>query len=210
MLKKEYKILLPFAGKPWKKFTFKEVKKLTKNKSESYVYGSLNSFVKDGILKRETLGNAVLYSLNMDEPKAGIYAGFALEYHARKKRHIPYKDIKKIADKIPYKNYIFIITGSYARGGQKKTSDMDVVVLIGDSCKPKKVYAELSQTCELNIPQIHLYVFKHSEFVEMLSNKEANYGKEAVKNCLVLTEGQVYLKLIKEAVENGLNSKYFY
>jgi len=43
MLKKEYQIIEEFVKKPWKKLTFKEVKKNSGKKSESYIYNSLNS-----------------------------------------------------------------------------------------------------------------------------------------------------------------------
>jgi len=80
MLKKEHQILEEFVKKPWKKFTFKEVKKLSGKKSESYVYASLKKFVKLSILKEERAGNVVLYSLNLSSHKTLAYAGFVSEY----------------------------------------------------------------------------------------------------------------------------------
>ena len=109
--------------------------------------------------------------------------------------------------KIPNRSYVFIITGSYARGKQTQNSDIDAVILIEDSSEPGKVYAELSQYCKLSIPPIHLYVFKYSEFIEMLYNKESNYGKEISKNRLILAGGEVYIKLIEEAIEHGFNDR---
>ena len=73
MLKKEYQILEDFVRKPWKKFTFKEIKKLSRKKSESYVYASLKNFVKSNILKEERVGNGVLYFLNLDSHKTFAY-----------------------------------------------------------------------------------------------------------------------------------------
>ena len=115
--------------------------------------------------------------------------------------------MQKLMDKINYKNYVFLITGSYVRGTQTKNSDVDVVILIEDGLEPKKVSAELKLQSELNIPKIHLYVFKYSEFIQMLTNKEANYGKEIIKNYLILTEGQILLKIIEEAIKNGFNDR---
>lgn len=210
MLKKEYEVLLPFVKEPWKKFTFKEVKKLTGKKSESYVYNSLKGFAKAGILKEERSGNVVLYYLDMKNLKAQSYAGFVSEYIAWSQKHIPYKDLQKIADKIPTAFYVFMVTGSYAKNKQKETSDIDVVIIVGDSEEPKKIYAELNLACELSIPQIHLYVFKKSEFLLMLLNNEANYGKEIVKNNLVLYGGEEYCRILHEAVENGFTDKKLY
>ena len=208
VLKKESDILYYFAKEPWKKYTFTELQKASKKKSKSYLSSVLKKFVAGKILKQESVGHLPVYSLNISSLKARIFLGFVLEYYGWNKKHIPYDDLQTIIDKIPYKNYIFIITGSYANGKQTEKSDIDIVVLIEDCCEPKRVYAELSQSCELNIPPVHLYVFKHSEFREMLCNKEANYGKEIVKNYLVLTEGQTYIKLIEEAIENGFDGKY--
>lgn len=203
MLNKEHQILEEFVKKPWKKFTFKEIKKLSGKKSESYTYTSLKNFVKSNILKEERAGNVVLYSLNLSSHKTLAYAGFVLEYLSWNKKQIPYKDLEKIASKIPTKFFIFIITGSYATNTQKKSSDIDVVIVCDDSFDPKKIYAELKQDCELNIPLIHLYVFKNSEFLKMLLNKEANYGKEIANKNLILFGGEEYYKIISEAVKNG-------
>lgn len=210
MLKKDYQVLIQFIKEPWKKFTFKEVKAFTGKKSESYIYASLKKFVKTGILREEHAGNVVLYQLDLKSLKAQVYAGFVSEYVAWGKKHIPYKDLQKIADKIPTEFYIFIITGSYAKNKQKETSDMDIAIIIGDSEEPKRVYAELRMACELNIPQIHLYVFKKSEFFQMLLNDEANYGKEIVKNNLILYGGGVYYNILHEVVENGFTDKKLY
>ncbi|RLI96379.1 MAG: hypothetical protein DRO96_03250 [Candidatus Aenigmatarchaeota archaeon] len=205
MLKKEYEILLPLIKQPWKGFTFKEVKKLSEKKSESYVYNSLKSFVKRGVLKEERVGNVVLYRLAIKSLKTQAYAGFAAEYVAWNQKHIPYRDLEKIAEKIPTSFYTFIITGSYANKTQKKESDIDVVLMVDDALETKQVYAELSHFCEMNIPKIHLYVFKKSEFLGMLIDKKANYGKEIVKNNLLLFGAENYYKIIGEAIENGFN-----
>ncbi|MBU4246676.1 MAG: nucleotidyltransferase domain-containing protein [Nanoarchaeota archaeon] len=210
MLKKEYEVLLQFVKEPWKKFTFKEVKAFTGKKSESYIYASLKKFVKAGILKEEKAGNVVLYELGLKSQKAQVYAGFISEYVAWGQKHLPHKDLQKIADKLSTEFYIFIITGSYAKNKQKETSDIDLAIIIGDSEEPKKVYAQLRLACELNISQIHLYVFKKSEFLQMLLNNEANYGKEIAKNNLILHGGEIYYRILQEAIEYGFNDKKLY
>src|SRR3989344_6918806 len=202
MLNKKHQILEEFVKKPWKKFTFHEIKKLSGKKSESYVYTSLKKFVKSNILKEERAGNVVLYSLNLSSHKTLAYAGFVLEYLSWNKKYIPYKNLEKIISKIPTKFFVFVITGSYANNTQRKDSDIDAVIICDDAFEPKKIYAELKQDCELNIPQIHLYVFKKSEFLSMLLNKEANYGKEIANKNLILFGGEEYYKIISEAIKN--------
>ena len=203
MLKKEHQILEEFVKKPWKKFTFKEIKKLSGKKSERYVYASLKNFVKANVLKEERAGNVVLYSLNFSSHKALVYAGFVLEYVSWNKKQIPHKYLENIMSRIPTKLFIFIVTGSYVTNNQNKDSDLDVVILCEDTFEPKSIYAELRQECELTIPKIHLYVFKNSEFLEMLLNRKANYGKEIANKNLILFGGEAYYNLISEAVKNG-------
>lgn len=207
MLKKEYELLHPFIKEPWGKFTFKEVKKLSNKTSESYVYDGLKRFVKKEILKEEKAGNGILYSLNLSNLKALAFVGFIAEYKAWNKKHIPFNDLKKIAAKIPSIFFTLIITGSYAKNKQTKTSDIDVIILVDNAVETKKIYAELLHICEMNIPQIHLYIFKNKDFLEMLLNKEANYAKETVKNNLILYGGGAYFQLIREAIYHGFNGK---
>jgi len=205
MLNKESEILYWFAKEPWKKYTFTQMKKVSRKKSRSYMASVLGKLAKNGILKRELFGHLPVYSLNMASAKARIFAGFVLESYGWSRKHIPYGDMQRMMDKIPALGYVFIITGSYARGKQTEKSDIDVAVLIDDNAEPKKVYAELSFYCELSIPKIHLYVFRNREFTEMLFSKEENYGKEISRNNLLLAGGQFYIKLVCEAVLNGYN-----
>ncbi len=205
MLKKEYEIMAVFAKTPWKKFTFREIKKLSGKKSESYVYNSLKKFVKAGLLGEEKAGNVVLYLLNLTSLKSRAYAGFVSEYIAWSQKHIPYRNMEKISKGIPTEFYVLIITGSYARRTQRPDSDLDMVIVCDDSLDPKRIQAEISQDCKLNIPPIHLYVFRKKEFLEMLINKETNYGKEISNNNLILSGGKEYYGIINEAVQNGFN-----
>ncbi len=205
MLKKEYEILIPFIKEPWRRFTFKDIKNLSRKSSESYVYNSLKRFVKSSILKEEKAGNVVLYSLALENIKTQAYLGIISEYTAWNQTHIPYKEINGLAEKIPAHFYALIITGSYAKMAQRKDSDIDVVILIENSIESKKVYAELSHYCEMSIPKMHLYVFRKSEFLEMLLSNEANYGKDIVRNNLLLFGAEHYYKIFGEAIKNGFN-----
>lgn len=206
MLKKEYEILFPFVKEPWKKFTFKDIKKLANKTSESYVYNRLKYFVKEDILKQEFVGNVILYKLTLHKLKTQVFAGFIAEYVAWGKKNLPLKDLQRIAAKIPA-IYTLLITGSYARNKQTEKSDVDVVIIIDDCEEPKRIYAKIKFDCEMNIPPMHLYVFKKSEFSEMLLNDEANYGKEIAGNNLILSGATAYYQIINETVQNGFNDE---
>ncbi|MBW2968869.1 nucleotidyltransferase domain-containing protein [Candidatus Woesearchaeota archaeon] len=204
MLNKKRKILEIFANNVWKKFTFREIKKLSKSKSESYIYTSLKQFVRKKILIEEKAGNVILYSANKTQ-KAAINLAIAAEYAAWNKKHIPYKTLEKIIAKIPTSFFTLIITGSYAKNKQNQSSDIDIIILCDKQTDPQKIYAELRQECELSIPEVHLYVFTEKEFYKMLTNKKPNYGKEIANNSLILSGGTSYYKIMAEAIANGFN-----
>ena len=182
MLKKESKLLLLFAVKPWQFYTENELKAAYGTKSKSYVELFLEKYVKESILKTEQVGKTTIYALNLSSSKARVYAGTILEFISWSKSNIPYSDMQKLIDKIPYPNHITLITGSYAKGTQHDKSDIDIVIIIEDSCEPKKVTAELKLQSELNIPPVHLYVFRNSKFLEMLKNHVVDYAYDIVNN----------------------------
>ncbi|HIH32322.1 TPA: hypothetical protein HA235_06475 [Candidatus Woesearchaeota archaeon] len=210
MINNKNRILKYFAEEPWKRYTFTELMQISRIKSKSYVDSTIEEFIMDNIIKKELIGRLPVYSLNISSTKAKIYAGFILEYLAWNKKNLPYTALEKLLRKLPVKDYVFIITGSYSENKQKDNSDIDVAILIDDSSDPKKVYAELSFMCEMNIPPIHLYVFKNNQFIEMLLNNQANYGKEIVNKKLVLAGGQIYLRIISEAMQHGFTNTYVY
>jgi len=207
MIKKKFELLYLFAKEPWKKYTYSEFQKISKIKSKSYLEKFFKKFLKEEILMQDKIGNSSVYYLNLSSLKTRIFAGFILEYFGWNQKNIPYKRLEEIFNKIPYKNYIFLITGSYVTRKETKKSDIDIIILVDDFFDSKKVYAELRLKCETMIPRGHLYVFKNSEFIQMLMNEEANYGKEIVKNNLIICQGQNYLNLIKEVIKNGFNDK---
>jgi hypothetical protein len=210
MINKEGEMLLFFAQEPWRKYTFTELKQASKKKSNSYLAQTLQKSVNNNLLRREIMGKLPIYSLNVSSIKASVFAGFILENSAWNKKYIPYKDMEKLMLQIPTRDYIFLVAGSYAKGKQTQKSDIDCAILVDDAIEPKRVYAELAHACEMNIPRVHLYVFRHKEFLEMLLNKEANYGKEVALNNLVLHGGQSYIQLIAEAMSHGFTGKFAY
>ena len=203
-------ILLCFAKAAWKKLTFNEIKSLSGKKSKSYLELVLKKFLKDKILLMEKVGRTNLYQLNVDSFRVIVFAGFVVEFDAWKKKQVNLNCVEKIMKKVPTHDFVFIVTGSYAKNKQTAGSDMDVVILVDDNVDTKRIYASLAHTCEMNIPLIHLYVFRNKEFLEMLLNNEANYGKEVIMNNLVFYGGQVYIRLVCEAMKHGFTGKFVY
>ena len=199
-LKKEISLLIPFIKEPWKNFTLSEIKTLTKNKSHHYVYEALEKFSKS-ILKKEMRGNTNIYKIN-ENTKDMDY--FTLAEISLKERNaqIPIKVIQQIQDKIKDSFYTLLVTGSYAKNKQIKSSDLDIAIIIPTQTD-KKPYEIALKEGELTIPEVHGFVFTEDEFYEMLINKEFNYGKECAKNHIIIHGINAYYKILLRGLQNG-------
>ncbi|MBI2564566.1 nucleotidyltransferase domain-containing protein [Candidatus Woesearchaeota archaeon] len=204
MLTKEYTLLELFVKEPWKKLTFKQVKTLSKQKSDNYVHTRLKKLVKEEILKEERVGNNILYKVNNNVNSLNML-GFVAEFIALKDKHIPRKNIEKIANKIKTPYFTLIITGSYAKKQHKQTSDLDIVIICDYKQNPDQILSQIKTEAEMMIPEIHPHVFTQAQFYEMLTNKEENYGKETARHNLIITGAKQYLSIMMEAINHGFD-----
>jgi predicted nucleotidyltransferase len=200
-VKKELSLLRAFIKESCREFTFAEIKKISKNKSYHYVYDTLKKFTEKGILKAVKKGNTTLYSLNSDSNDF-TYLNLVESLIRDERKDLPLNVINQIRAKIKDSFYILLICGSYAEGKQKSSSDLDLLIIIPNN-KQKKKYEIALKEGELTVPQVHGYVFSEEEFYLMLINKEFNYGKECSRKHIVIYGGELYYKILFEAVKNG-------
>ena len=199
-LKKEIALLIPFIKEPWKDFTLSEIKALTKNKSHHYVYEALEKFSKS-ILKKEMRGNTNIYKINENTKDLDYFTLAEISLKERNTQ-IPIKVIQQIQNKIKDSFYTLLVTGSYAKNKQTKASDLDIAIIISNQMN-KKPYEIALKEGELTIPEVHGFVFTEEEFYQMLINKEFNYGKECVKNHIIIHGINAYYKILLRGLQNG-------
>ncbi len=200
-LKKGITLLMPFIKEPWKDFTLTEIKQLTKNRSHHYVYEALEKFANKTALRKETKGNTNIYKLN-ENTKELDYFALAEIAIKEKNTHLPTNVILQIQDKIKDSFYTLLVTGSYAKGKQTKSSDLDLAIIIPNKTD-KKPYEIALKEGELTIPEAHGFVFTEEEFYRMLINKEFNYGKECAKNHIIIYGIDAYYKILLRSLQNG-------
>lgn len=179
------------------------IAKLLKEKSYQRVYESTKALVKKDMLKSEKMGNTDQISFSWtDAAIANI--SFLDEEEAREKKLPHHDEILSIKE---IRQHLILITGSYARQDAKKSSDLDLVIIIPDGKKAIELQKLIENKTLTEHPPIHSYVFNNKDFIEMLTSKEQNYGKEIVKNHLLLKNAYIYYDILKEAAFNELNSK---
>jgi len=100
------------------------------NLNQKTVANYLNKLEKEFILKSKTQGKNKLYFLNLDNKE--IVKNFIISTEHLRTINFYKKNslIKEIAEKInPFIKGIAIIFGSYAKGIQKKDSDLDIFII---------------------------------------------------------------------------------
>ena len=201
ILKKQYIIDSAFIKEPWKKLTYSDIQKITKKRSKGYIYNALKRLIDERIILTEKVGKSILYSLNLSSISAQSYMGFLHEYISWNQKHIPLQIIEKIRNKIPTKFFILLLTGSYAKKNQTKTSDLDIVIICDED--PKKIMAQISYESDISIPKVHPYVFTKDQFLKMLLDDGENYGKETARHSSIFYGGSQYYSILNEAIKHG-------
>lgn len=184
--------------------TIREIMKLIKTKSYNWTHHAVLKLAHENIINLTKKGSSQICTISLENQKTLSYLGL-LEENIALNAKIPH--IETLFELMPKVFHILLITGSYANKTFTKKSDIDVVVIIEQKEEKKWLQNTLSNKGELLIPALHPYVFTREEFMEMLINKELNYGKEIAKKHLILTGAELYFKIIREAIDHGYKNQ---
>lgn len=199
LTKNQIEILNLFRKNIFLKTSILQIKKLLKKKSYQRVHEAVRELEKNKILKSEKAGNTRLISLILT-PQAIFYISFLDEQEAINKNFSNYEKIMSIKE---VSSYIIIITGSYAKGTQMKSSDLDLVAIIPDDQKAPDIQKLVENITFLYHPRVHPYVFTRKDFIEMLLDYKENYGKEIFRYHVILKNASIYYEIIRGAIKNG-------
>jgi len=200
--KTEQRIMEIFRKNIFKKYTIREILRISNSNSYNQIFKAVKALQKKQIIEIEKRGNSAICSIDMESYDA-IKALADAEYTAASAARIPRQNIKEIIDTIETPFFICMVTGSYAKQTQTKKSDLDIAMIVEDSQNTKKILNQITNKGELLIPQAHPYIFTKTQFLQMLLEKEANYGKLAFENHLLVNGAENYYLIIKEAIKNG-------
>jgi predicted nucleotidyltransferase len=195
--KNELKILEFFRKGMFRRMSIKKIMECIGSKSYQRVYEAVESLKKKNILESEKVGMANVISLRLSR-EAIITLSYLDEQEGIKMpNYSKIIGIKEISD------YLILATGSYASGKANKKSDLDLVLVVPDREEVVSVQRKVENLTMLFVPAVHLYVFTKKDFIEMLKDKKENYGKEIVKNRVIIKNAQMFYELVKEAAEGG-------
>ncbi len=204
LTKKQLKVLQPFVGNMFNEYGQRELGRLIKERSNYALQLALAQFEAENIIASHKVGTSKRYRLNVDNDKTYEYLTL-----------LKYEDLPKIvpqAIEIVKKEiekytlfYSLVIFGSYASGKQTKESDLDIAVIIQDKNYEDNLKIAKNTAIRKSILNLDIHIMTSGELLEMLVNKEPNLGKEIARKHRAIHNINIFYKIIRRAIENGLN-----
>lgn len=194
---KQLNVLDVFRRNLGKKLTAKQIKEESKINSNKFLYKALDNCKSEGLIISERVGKSLLYSLELNS-RSSSYLGFiAYELY-----NIPKPVLLNIEREFGNKLYSFVglVFGSYAKGKQRKDSDIDIAILV-EKKEVAKAKAIMESIKLKEMISIHSYVFSYEEFIEMLKHDMENVGKEILRHHLVFYNPSVFYTLIRPWIQ---------
>ena len=159
------------------------------------VYLITKQLIEAEVVRSKKAGQAVLCSINHKKFNSDIFRAETIrrdEALADKNIHVLYNNIR---EEIQEPFFILLIFGSYASKQQRRSSDIDLMLITDNGDINKKIKNIVS-----SIPlEVHLSDFKSKEFLSMLKTTDFNVGREAFYNNIILLGIEDYYRMIENA-----------
>ncbi len=106
--------------------------------------------------------------------------------------------IREIEEKIKVPYYTLILFGSYAKGKQHESSDLDLLVIVPCREFIKEAEVAVNSVSAIRPIKIHSVVITPEDFQQMLASKEKlNVAKEALNNHIIFYGAEAYYRLLE-------------
>ncbi|MDD2678615.1 MAG: nucleotidyltransferase domain-containing protein [Candidatus Nanoarchaeia archaeon] len=175
-------------GKNWgKMMSMNELSKIAK-----MPYATFHRTAKkmNDLIIIEEIGKSKILKINEKNPIIVPYLEVSSE--KEKKEFLEKKPIiKKIALELETEEAVLLF-GSYAKGAEKESSDIDLMIIN----ETGKKTANFSKYEILFKKKINPLFIAQKEFIQMINEKEENVGKQTLKNHVVLKNPQNFWRLI--------------
>jgi predicted nucleotidyltransferase/predicted transcriptional regulator len=183
-----------------KGMTIKDIATYTQTDYKN-VYDAVYDLFEQGILKKEKIGNYNICTLNYAHEDIVEYLkeyNFYVKLGVfRKKYPTAYRIITETCEHVKNPLFICVVFGSYARGEEKKSSDIDVLFLASSrSIKPLLDKANASYQKKFHVVEQHI-----TDFSKDLQNKnQLSIATELYKEPPIVMYGDdIFFRIIIEA-----------
>jgi predicted nucleotidyltransferase len=193
---KQLRIFGFFGKNTFKEYTFKEIKCISKEKSNSLIQNAIKKFIEEELVIERKIGNSKLYKINHNNNKVYYYLGL----HAYDKIPKAVKNsIKYVKEAIDREKifYSLVIFGSYADKVYTGKSDLDIAVFIENEKTRKIVEIALNSASNKTALKIDYHIITETEMQEMLKADYENLGKQIASKNLPVYNPSIFYNMIK-------------
>lgn len=171
----------------------KTIREIAKQICADYkiTYIATQRLIGQNVLSTETVGKSTLCTLNTSYYGIEIYQA----ENERKESILSNKTVnllyKEIMSKTNTYSFILLLFGSYAKGRQTKSSDIDLLFIANE----KDFENKMSDILSLLPLKIHALFFTEEEFMRMKDAKKSNVVQETIENNIILYGAEAYYRL---------------
>ncbi len=184
-----------FARNPRQKYSIIEISRKIGRKYAP-VHAAVQRLLKKNVLKKQRIGHTDRCSLNPENIAMPCFAEAqrAAEFLKRN------ADIKIAVDDIGHKLrhhfYALILFGSYAKGTQARSSDVDILLVAESEKAADECERIVSGVSRLSRKPLHAVAMTCNDFIEMAKSKGVNVVNEAIENHVIFSGCEQFYKML--------------
>src|SRR3989344_4149469 len=189
------KIVALFSKDFGKELTIHQIKNELK-RSYHLIYDNATELIEQNILNKKIRGHSTICSLTLKNEKTK--ALLILNSIDEKEQFLNKKAIKSLFEKLVNNtaNKIellsIVLFGSYAKGVETESSDIDLLIISDKKDKNNLVQREIGALETMYDYKINQIVVTTKMFKDMITSKsELNVGKEALSNHIILYGAEI-------------------
>lgn len=205
LTKEQINILSVFKQDLFARFTFKDVKKLSRQKSNNVVQIALKEYQRLGIVNTVAIGDVTTYGLNLDNAVTMSYFNLINAFEVKKRKLPECLETVKNGILKHTEFFVLLVFGSYAKGKATLRSDLDLALIVESEQTKKELIPSVETVRRREIIDIDYHIFTRTEFLSMLTEDFQNLGKQILKESIVYYGYVPYWELkVKHGRPNGI------
>lgn len=202
LTKTQLKVLEPMAKNLHREYSYKELKALSKMKSDNGFQIAINKFKEENLITEKRIGTSLLLKANLSNELLYSYI-FIINFSKLPKNAFEAVQMLKQEIEKYVLFYSIVIFGSYADNTQTKKSDLDIAIFIPDIKKENEIRIAVNATKKKSLIELDSQIIANEEFLKMLKADYVNLGKLIAAKNLPLINPGIFYKILTKGVENG-------
>lgn len=197
LTKEQLNIFSVFIKDIFREFTFKEIKELSKQKSNNVTQLAIKEFINQNIIETKTVGDVKTYSLNLNNNLTFSYLNLIHNLEIKNKK-IPKDILQNIQIRTQKYTPFFtlLVFGSYAKSKATQKSDLDIAIIVESDQAKKEILPYLETIRRREVLKIDYHIFTKDEFIEMLTSEQENVGKQIYRENVIYYGAISYYTII--------------